>query len=68
MDHLGDFAYDMFRDNASLGDAWFNFVEPIYANIPVMTCAGNHEGLRYIFCLSPTFILRLTFLGFFLNS
>eukprot|EP01137_Pigoraptor_chileana_P002603 Opistho-2@41675 len=43
--HSGDFAYDMFRDNATYGDNWFNFVEPLYAQIPVMTCAGNHEGM-----------------------
>eukprot|EP00128_Syssomonas_multiformis_P018375 Colp12_sorted_trinity150504_noHs@25682 len=43
--HVGDFAYDMYRDNATYGDAWFNFVEPVYGNEPVMTCPGNHEGM-----------------------
>eukprot|EP00697_Spironema_sp_BW2_P000969 gnl/Spiro4/11323_TR5977_c0_g1_i2.p1 gnl/Spiro4/11323_TR5977_c0_g1~~gnl/Spiro4/11323_TR5977_c0_g1_i2.p1 ORF type:complete len:487 (-),score=163.52 gnl/Spiro4/11323_TR5977_c0_g1_i2:114-1538(-) len=43
--HVGDFAYDMFNDNATWGDAWFNFVEPLYARVPVMVCPGNHEGM-----------------------
>jgi len=27
--HTGDFAYDLYRDNATFGDAWFDFVEPV---------------------------------------
>lgn len=38
--HVGDFAYDMYADNATMGDEWFNFVEPVYSPVPVMTCIG----------------------------
>ena len=43
--HTGDFAYDMYADNATFGNAWLNFVEPVYAHVPVLTCIGNHEGI-----------------------
>jgi len=43
--HVGDFAYDDYVDNATWGDRWFNFVEPVYSAQPVMTCPGNHEGM-----------------------
>jgi hypothetical protein len=43
--HNGDFAYNMFEDNATKGDTWFEFVEPVYASKPVMTSPGNHEGM-----------------------
>ncbi len=34
-----------YNDNATLGDRWFNFVEPVYSQQAVMTCVGNHEGM-----------------------
>ena len=43
MVHNGDFAYDMYDDNGTNGDNWLNYVQPVYANIPVMTSVGNHE-------------------------
>jgi hypothetical protein len=43
--HNGDFAYDLYDDNGTNGDNWLNFVQPLYANIPVMTSVGNHEGI-----------------------
>ncbi|KAL8619772.1 hypothetical protein ACOMHN_025858 [Nucella lapillus] len=42
--HVGDFAYDLFYDNAKVGDEFMQQIEPIAANIPYMTCPGNHEG------------------------
>lgn len=41
----GDFAYNLFEENATFGDAWLRFVEDVYAFQPVMTCIGNHEGI-----------------------
>ncbi|RMZ98494.1 iron zinc purple acid phosphatase [Brachionus plicatilis] len=41
--HVGDFAYDMATDNARVGDAFFNQMQPIAAYVPYMTCPGNHE-------------------------
>lgn len=41
--HVGDFAYDLHYDNGTYGDAWFNMVQSVYANVPVMTVPGNHE-------------------------
>jgi hypothetical protein len=41
--HAGDFAYDMEVDNARVGDAFMNQIEPLASRIPYMTCPGNHE-------------------------
>lgn len=41
--HVGDFAYDMDSDNARVGDAYMNQIQPFAAYIPYMTCPGNHE-------------------------
>lgn len=43
--HTGDFAYDLYKDNATWGDRWLNFMEPVAAHQPYMTCIGNHEGM-----------------------
>eukprot|EP00615_Pteridomonas_danica_P008672 CAMPEP_0114332848 /NCGR_PEP_ID=MMETSP0101-20121206/3369_1 /TAXON_ID=38822 ORGANISM="Pteridomonas danica, Strain PT" /NCGR_SAMPLE_ID=MMETSP0101 /ASSEMBLY_ACC=CAM_ASM_000211 /LENGTH=401 /DNA_ID=CAMNT_0001463685 /DNA_START=21 /DNA_END=1226 /DNA_ORIENTATION=- len=43
--HNGDFAYDMFTNNATRGDEWFNMMQPIMANTPYMVSIGNHEGM-----------------------
>ncbi|CAF0889384.1 unnamed protein product [Brachionus calyciflorus] len=42
--HVGDFAYDMSTDNALVGDAFMNQIQPIAAYIPYMTSPGNHES------------------------
>ncbi|CAD6186683.1 unnamed protein product [Caenorhabditis auriculariae] len=42
--HLGDFAYDLGKENGSKGDAFMNALEPIMAEVPYMTIAGNHES------------------------
>eukprot|EP00300_Choanocystis_sp_HF-7_P018992 c20201_g1_i1.p1 GENE.c20201_g1_i1~~c20201_g1_i1.p1 ORF type:complete len:575 (+),score=118.16 c20201_g1_i1:251-1726(+) len=43
--HVGDFAYDMYEDNATKGDLWFHQIEPLASHIPYMVCPGNHEGM-----------------------
>lgn len=43
--HVGDFAYDLHTDNARVGDAFMNQIEPIAAYLPYMTCPGNHEWM-----------------------
>jgi hypothetical protein len=43
--HIGDFAYDDWKDNSTWCDKWFNQVEPIMSKVPYMVCPGNHEGL-----------------------
>lgn len=35
--HVGDFAYDMHTDNARVGDAFMNQIQPIAAYLPYMT-------------------------------
>jgi hypothetical protein len=41
--HVGDFAYDLFTNNGTVGDQWFDFVEPLTSAVPYMGCVGNHE-------------------------
>lgn len=41
--HVGDFAYDMNSQNASVGDEFMKQIESVAAYIPYMTCPGNHE-------------------------
>ncbi|KAI9498970.1 Metallo-dependent phosphatase-like protein [Zychaea mexicana] len=40
----GDQAYDMADFNGTKGDEYMNFVQDIYATIPVMAAPGNHEN------------------------
>lgn len=42
--HVGDFAYDMDSDNGYVGDKFMNMVQPLTAELPYMTCPGNHEN------------------------
>lgn len=44
--HVGDFAYDMHERDGKQGDDFMNLVEPIAANVPYMTCQGNHEAYQ----------------------
>ena len=41
--HVGDFAYDMYDDNARVGDEFFRQIETIAAYVPYQACPGNHE-------------------------
>ncbi|KAM4696394.1 LOW QUALITY PROTEIN: acid phosphatase type 7 [Rhinophrynus dorsalis] len=41
--HVGDFAYDLDKDNARVGDEFMRQIESVAAYIPYMTCPGNHE-------------------------
>ena len=41
--HGGDFAYDLDDLEGMVGDAWFNMIQPVAANIPYMGIPGNHE-------------------------
>ncbi|KAE8585857.1 hypothetical protein XENTR_v10021478 [Xenopus tropicalis] len=41
--HVGDFAYDLDKDNAQIGDKFMRQVESVAAYLPYMTCPGNHE-------------------------
>lgn len=41
--HSGDFAYDFQDLEGMVGDAWFNMIQPIAANVPYMSLPGNHE-------------------------
>jgi len=41
--HVGDMAYDLEFDGGENGDAFMNQIQDIAANIPYMTCVGNHE-------------------------
>lgn len=46
--HAGDFAYDLDSDGGVNGDSYMNRIESIAANVPYMTCIGNHED-NYLF-------------------
>ncbi|XP_063287295.1 acid phosphatase type 7 [Pelobates fuscus] len=41
--HVGDFAYDMDKDDAQVGDEFMRQIESVAAYVPYMTCPGNHE-------------------------
>ena len=41
--YTGDFAYDFFRDNGSVGDQFMRQIESAAAYVPYMACPGNHE-------------------------
>ncbi|XP_030378447.1 acid phosphatase type 7 isoform X4 [Scaptodrosophila lebanonensis] len=41
--HVGDFAYDMDTDDATVGDAFMRQIETVAAYVPYMVCPGNHE-------------------------
>lgn len=42
--HVGDFAYDMDTNNGYVGDEFMDMVQPLAAELPYMTCPGNHEN------------------------
>lgn len=41
---MGDQGYDMADFNGTKGDDYMNFVQSFYANVPILTTAGNHES------------------------
>ncbi|KAI6224061.1 Purple acid phosphatase [Aphelenchoides besseyi] len=41
--HNGDIAYDLDRNNGSVGDEFMRQIEPMAAYVPYMITAGNHE-------------------------
>jgi len=41
--HAGDIAYNMLEQDGVMGDNFMNMIQPIAAQIPYMTCPGNHE-------------------------
>ncbi|GIX92566.1 acid phosphatase type 7 [Caerostris darwini] len=42
--HVGDMAYDMDTDNATVGDEFMRQIETIAAYLPYQVCVGNHEA------------------------
>ncbi|KAF0295447.1 Acid phosphatase type 7 [Amphibalanus amphitrite] len=41
--HVGDFAYELVREEGKRGDRFLRQMQPIAAHVPYMTCAGNAE-------------------------
>ncbi|GMR51761.1 hypothetical protein PMAYCL1PPCAC_21956, partial [Pristionchus mayeri] len=41
---VGDYAYDLFSNNGTVGDQYFATLEPLFATVPYMVVAGNHEA------------------------
>ncbi|GMR60043.1 hypothetical protein PMAYCL1PPCAC_30238, partial [Pristionchus mayeri] len=44
---VGDYAYDLFSNNGKTGDQFFATLEPLFATVPFMVVAGNHEAEEY---------------------
>ncbi|XP_005095902.1 acid phosphatase type 7 isoform X2 [Aplysia californica] len=42
--HVGDFAYDLSKDNGKIGDQFMQEIQSLAASVPYMTCVGNHEN------------------------
>ncbi|GMT11912.1 hypothetical protein PFISCL1PPCAC_3209, partial [Pristionchus fissidentatus] len=42
--NVGDMAYDLFSNNGTVGDQYFATLEPLFATVPYMVVAGNHEA------------------------
>ena len=40
---LGDYAYDMDRDNGKFGDEYFKKMEVLFTKAPTILVAGNHD-------------------------
>jgi DNA repair exonuclease SbcCD nuclease subunit len=40
----GDQAYNMDDFNGTKGDEFLNFMQELYANLPIQTAVGNHES------------------------
>lgn len=49
----GDMAYDLFSNNGQTGDQYFATLEPLFATVPYMVVAGNHEAEVRLFIDSP---------------
>lgn len=43
---MGDQGYDLGDFNGTKGDQYLNYAQELYANLPVLTTAGNHEQLH----------------------
>ncbi|KAI7897263.1 Metallo-dependent phosphatase-like protein [Mucor mucedo] len=41
---MGDQGYDLADFNGTKGDEYMNFAQEFYANVPILTTAGNHES------------------------
>ncbi|XP_071482437.1 acid phosphatase type 7-like, partial [Diadema antillarum] len=41
--HVGDFAYDLHDEGGKVGDDFMNRIQSVAAELPYMTCVGNHE-------------------------
>ncbi|KAI8087527.1 Metallo-dependent phosphatase-like protein [Thamnidium elegans] len=41
---MGDQGYDLADFNGKKGDEYMNFAQDLYANVPILTTAGNHES------------------------
>lgn len=42
---MGDQGYDLADFNGTKGDEYMNFAQEFYANVPILTTAGNHESI-----------------------
>ncbi|GMS81509.1 hypothetical protein PENTCL1PPCAC_3684, partial [Pristionchus entomophagus] len=42
--NVGDAAYNLFSNNGQTGDEYFATLEPLFATVPYMVVAGNHEA------------------------
>lgn len=44
-----------FQKNRSVGDQFMNMLQPLIANVPYMTCPGNHESAQYVYIRTAFF-------------
>ena len=59
--HIGDFAYNFYSQNGTVGDKFMNDIQSAAAYVPYMTAVGNHE---YLYNFSH-YLNRFTMPGYY---
>lgn len=62
--HVGDLAYNLYTNDATVGDAFMNQIEPYSSKVPYMVCPGNHEEgnnfTQYLYRFTMPYIKSLS--------
>jgi hypothetical protein len=62
----GDFAYDMWQQNATMGDAWLAQIEPLAARMPYMVSGRMRVGQACLIVVHITIMSRSLSVGYIL--